>query len=304
MESTQNKPNPTMQNQPQRKVPMYLIAILITLGVSVLVLGIVLFQNQGKLKLAEENNAYIEQQKIEVEEELTELIVGYDSLKTENDSINDRLSIEQNKIRQLLKVQASNVHKLSMYEKELGTLRKIMRSYIIQIDSLNTRNRELTEENVAVRQELRQKEADIDKLSETQEELSSKVAFAQKLTAKNILVEGLNSRSKPKDKIAKIEKIRVCYTIRENNIADAGKKIIYIRILRPDEVVLSSPEAGMFEFQGESMVYSAKRELDYDNFDIDMCIYWDKTEELIPGNYFVALYSEGHEIGTSSIELK
>jgi hypothetical protein len=60
----------------------------------------------------------------------------------------------------------------------------------------------------------------------------------------------------------------------------------------------------MFMYDGESMVYSAKRDLEYDNADIDMCIYWDITEELIPGTYFMTLYSEGFEIGTSTLILK
>ena len=304
METPKNQQHTTFRNQSKPKVPMYIIAILITLSVLTIVLAIVLFDKTEDLNQAQEDKAYIEIQKTEIEGELNELIVGYDSLKTDNDSINDRLSIEQDKIRRLLRVQASNAKKLQMYDKELGTLRKIMRSYIIQIDSLNTRNRELTEENIAVRGELRQKEVDYEKLSETKEELSSKVAYAQKLAAKNILVEGLNGRSKPKDKIEKIEKIRICFTIRENNIANTGNKMIYVRIIRPDEIILSSPEAGMFEYNSESLVYSAKRELEYDNLDIDMCLYWDKTEELIPGTYFVALYSEGHEIGTSLIDLK
>jgi hypothetical protein len=304
MESTNPQKKPLAPTAPRRKTPMYLIAILVTLGVLSVVLTIVLVGKTQELNQTLEDKVYVEEQKVALEGELNELIVGYDSLKTENDSINDRLAVEQDKIRRLLRVQASNAQKLKMYEKELGTLRKIMRSYIIQIDSLNTRNRELTEENIAVRKELRQKEDDYQKLSETKEELTSVVAAAQKLTAKNIITEGLNSRSKPKDKIDKIEKLRVCFTVRENNVAEAGKKMIFIRIARPDEIVLSNTDAEMFEYLGESQVYSAKRELEYDNLDIDMCIYWDKTEELIPGTYFITLYCEGHEIGTSSIILK
>jgi chromosome segregation ATPase len=303
MESTNNQ-KPIIAPQPKPQVPMYMVAIIVTLSVLAVVLGLVLYQSSQKLNKAKEDISFVEDQKSHMEGELNEIIVGYDSLRTENDSINERLTIEQDKIRRLLKVQASNSKKLELYQKELGTLRKVMRSYIVQIDSLNTRNRELTEENVAVRTELKQKSDDFEQLSETAEVLSSKVAYAQKLTAKDILAEGLNDRSKPKNKVDKIAKIRVCLTIRENNIANAGSKMIYLRITRPDNVVLSSSEAGMFSFKGEELIYSAKRELDYDNMDIDMCIFWDNTEELIPGNYGIALYAEGYEIGSTSIELQ
>ncbi|QQS49672.1 MAG: hypothetical protein IPM71_08565 [Bacteroidota bacterium] len=304
MEPTNNTKSYSPYSKPQQKVPMFLVVILITLSVLAIVLGIVLYQKSQALTLSEEDRAFVEEQRSSLEGELTDLIVGYDSLKTENDSINERLVIEQDKIRRLLKVNASNAEKIRMYEKELGTLRQVMRSYIIQIDSLNTRNRELTEENIAVKTELREKEVQYQELSETKELLTKKVAEAQKLSAKGILVEGLNSRSKPKNDVDKIAKIRVCFTIRENTVAEPGKKMIYLRIQRPDEVVLSSSDAGMFEYQKQSVVYTAKRELEYDNLDIDMCIYWDKSEELMAGTYKITLYAEGYEIGTGSIELK
>lgn len=303
MESTKNPKN-HFYTPARPKVPMYLIFIVITLGVIASLLGILLIRYNQDLNEANEDIAFVEEQKTQLETELNELIIGYDSLRTENDSINQQLESEQDKIRRLLRINASNTQKINMYQKELTTLRSVMRSYIIQIDSLNTRNRELTEENIQVRQQLRKTETDVQQLSEEKEELSTKIAEAKTLTAKNLLAIGLNDRSKEKDKTDKIARLRICFTIRENNVADPGKKMVYLRIIRPDEVLLSSPDMGMFDFQSESLVYSAKRELEYDNKDIDMCIFWEKTEELIEGTYMCYLYCEGTEIGSTSLELK
>jgi hypothetical protein len=287
--------------EPKKKVPMYLIALVITLTVVSILLAIKLYTDT---RAHSENILFIETEKGKLESELNGLIVEYDSLKGENDSLAGQLTAEQEKIKELLRRDASSATKIKMYQRELETLRKVMRSYIVQIDSLNTRNRELTNENIQVRQELNQKTSDYEEVSKQKEELSKTVKIAQKLDAKDILAEGLNKNSKPADKVKKITKIRVCFTVRENNIAIAGKKMIFLRITRPDDVVLSSPEAGTFEFDGQSLVYSSKRELEYENVDIDMCIYWDVTEGLIPGTYFVNLYSEGYEIGTSSFIIK
>lgn len=280
---------------------MYLVALVITLSVIAILLALKLFIDNRNHN---ESLQYVESQKTQLETELNELIFEYDTLKADNDSLYDQLQAEQDKIRQLLKRQASSTTKIKMYERELKTLRDVMRSYIVQIDSLNTRNRELTEENIQVRSELRQVSTDYSELSKEKDELRSTVQVAKKLNATNILSEGLNKSSKPKDKIAKIEKIRVCFTVRENAVADAGPKLIYMQITRPDDVVLSSPDAGMFEFNEEQMVYSANRELDYANSDIDLCIYWDVAEELIAGTYFISLYCEGYEIGTATMVLK
>jgi hypothetical protein len=303
MEPNTQKPLASYQSQ-KPKTPTYLIALIAILAVISIVLAVLLLTESKQSDTYLEEKQYVEEQKGHLEVELNGLITEYDSLKTNNDSINIELEKQQTKIRKLLNVQASNTEKIKLYENELETLRKVMRSYIVQIDSLNTRNRYLTDENVQVKSDLRQKEDDYNKLSEVKEELVTKVALAQKLSAKDILAMGLNDRSKEKDRVSKIAKIRACFTIRENNVAEAGKKMIYLRIVRPDNVVLSAPDAGVIVCQGQELAFSAKRELDYANQDIPMCIFWDKTEELIAGTYKISIYSEGYEIGTTTLDLK
>ena len=101
-----------------------------------------------------------------------------------------------------------------------------------------------------------------------------------------------------------MEKIKVCFTIRENAITQAGKKDIFLRIIRPDDIVVTSSTSELFDANGEKLVYSAKRQLEYDNKDIDMCIYWERAEELIPGTYLAELYCENSLIGSTSFVLE
>jgi hypothetical protein len=302
MENTDTSTNKGyIDNKPKKRSTTLLMVAIGLLTVAITVLGIMLYQNSQKYN--EEKQLIIEE-KLDLERQLNEMIIEYDDLKTENDSMNTLLVTEQNKINRLLKIDASNAQKIKMYKQELETLRKVMRSYIVQIDSLNTRNRELTAENIQVRTQLEQVVQDREVLTQEKEDLSSQVAIASVLSAKNIVAEGLNKRSKPNDKSQKIEKVRVCFTIRENAIANAGNKIIYLRIIRPDDVVLTAGGSTMIEVNGEQLVYTTYRELEYDNQDIDMCIFWDKTEELIPGTYTVHLLAEGYEIGTTTFDLK
>ena len=304
MDTTKPSGNSYPYTEKKSKVSPILIVAIIILSVTIGVLAYLLSKESIKLDLTTEEKAIIEEQRQDLEGQLNEIILEYDSLKTNNDSINTLLMAEQAKIKQLLKIQASDATKINMYKKELETLRKVMRSYIVQIDSLNTRNRELTEENIEVRTTLRQVEQDKQQLEQQKEVLSSKVEKASVLSAKNIVAEGINRSSKPKDKINKIEKIRVCFTVRENAIAKAGSKTIYLRIIRPDDIVLGSPNSGLIEVGGQQMVYTETRELEYENQDIDMCIYWDITEELIAGTYNAILYADGFEIGRTTFILK
>ncbi|MBA7554551.1 hypothetical protein ES705_47175 [subsurface metagenome] len=202
MEPKSDISKPTMPPPPpEKKVPMYLIAIVITLSVIAILLGIKMFTDSRKHN---ENLQYVEGERTKLEKELNGLILVYDTLKTQSDSLALQLEAEQERIRKLLKRQASSTTKIKMYQKELETLRKVMKSYIVQIDSLNTRNLELTEENIQVRDELQQKTSDYDELSKKTDELSETVRFAQKLIATNIIAEGLTKSSKPKNKINKI----------------------------------------------------------------------------------------------------
>ena len=274
------------------------------LSVAITVTVILLIQQNNKLKVTSEEKQLITEEKMDLERQLNEMIIEYDDLKTENDSVNTLLASEQAKIKRLLKIDASNAEKIRIYKQELETLRKVMRNYIVQIDSLNTKNRELTDENIMVRSQLATAEQDKSQLSKEKEDLSTQVAKASVLSAKNITADGLNSRGKSNDRSSKIEKVKVCFTIRENSVAKPGKKMIYLRLLRPDDVVLTAGGSTMIEVNGEQLVYSAYRELDYENQDIDMCIYWDKTEELIAGTYNVHLYAEGAEIGSTTFDLR
>ena len=289
---------------PKSGTPLVLIIVIAALAVLIIVMGYFLYDFSKDLKKTEEANMLLKEQKVELESKLNSLIVEYDSLMTENDSINILLSAEQEKIRRLLKYRASDATKIKMYTKELETLRAVMRSYIVQIDSLNMRNLELTAENIEVRTRLREVETDRDALTERTELLSSQVQLASVLTAKNVVVYPLNKKSKVKDKVSKVEKVKVCFTVRENNVASAGTKDVYMRIIRPDDVVLTSEEGDLFEYNGDMIAYSAVRQLEYENKDIDMCIFWDKAETLIPGVYTVILYAEGYEIGYATFALK
>jgi cell division protein FtsL len=289
------------QSKKKNSKPVVLILLIVILLGAIGIMSVMYYN----LKMdSQEQVQLLEEEKNRLTSELKNLYFDYDSLKTENDSINIHLEAEQEKIERLLSINASNVSKIRLYKKELKTLRDIMKSYIIQIDSLNQRNKQLSEENIKVRKELYSIEESKKKLEEEKEELSSKVEIATVLNAKDINADPLNKRSREKDKISKVEKIRTCFTLRENPIIEPGEKVIYIRIYRPDGVVLASPDEGTFEFDGEQIMYSAKRSVEYENQDIDVCIYWDRTEPLIEGEYIVELYAENNLLGSDTFLLR
>ncbi len=235
--------------------------------------------------------------------ELRKMMYGYDTLRTNNDTLNAQLAREKEKIRRLLAINASNVELIRKYRAEINTMREIMKSYIVQIDSLNTRNKLLAAENQDIRQKFSQVQKTNVELEKVREELSSKVEIASVIPAKDIVPVALNKNRKETTRVDRIDKLRVCFTLRENPIATAGKKTVYMRIIRPDQLLITTSPDNLFDYKGSKMIFTESRTVDYMNQDIEMCIYVDNTGDFIPGNYNGELYLEGNLIGTFTFML-
>ena len=249
----------------------------------------------------------VSDEKEQVTNELKELIVQYEDMKSDNDTVNQKLAEEQARIEGLLeelkKVKRNNSWQIHKYKKELSTLRVIMKSYIYQIDSLNTLNINLRTENSAISQENRRVSNKNAELKNLTEDLSSTVEKASVLRAINISTIAIRKKGKETNRIKKTEKIKVCFSLAENAVAKKGAQFIYIQITNPQGQVLSGVNNSV-TFGEQTIEYSDKREIEYDNKDLDICIYWAKSEELSKGEYKVNIISNGYIIGQNSFLLK
>ncbi|MFP4489411.1 MAG: hypothetical protein ACLFN1_08920, partial [Bacteroidales bacterium] len=176
-----------------------------------------------------EMETLLTEQKDSLTNELVMLHHGYDTLKTNNDTLNARLEEEKQKIERLLAINASNVQTIRTYRKEISTMREIMKSYIVQIDSLNTRNQILTAENTEIRQQMRQVEQNNENLSQEKNELSSKVEVASIIRAREIKPIPLNSKRKETDRLERFEKLEIAFILNENPVVEPGKRTVYMR---------------------------------------------------------------------------
>lgn len=295
-----------MENNTKKKSNFQLIIIIL---LALLLIFFVIDKIHQKQK-TEEIITQLEESNTEkqnISNEMKELLVQYDELKTNNDTINAKLAAEQKRIKQLIDelkyVKSSNSAKIKQYKKELNTLRKIMRSYIVQIDSLYTRNQELVKENAQVKNEYRIIISENQELSTARDSLEGTVKKASELKALNLVASGINKRGKKTNRISKLDKVKVCFTIDENVIAPRGEKWVYIRIAKPDKYILHESDNDLFTFEGKEIAYSAKRIVNYQGELTNMCIYWKKNENLIPGLYYVDVFADGSLIGTTAFTL-
>ena len=297
--TTANSINPTGQGI-TKGTPVKMLATTIILGVVLAFLVLMYFIQRHNM--VEMENVLTEE-KDSLATELRNMVVAYDTLKTNNDSLNAGLEKEKMRIVQLLEINASNVKLLKTYKREITTMREIMKSYIVQIDSLNSRNKFLVAENTEIRQEIKQVRSTNTELSKVKEDLTSKVEIASVVQAKDIVAVSLNKKRKETTRINLLDKLRICFTLRENPLARAGQKIVYLRVIRPDSLVITTSPDNLFEYNKNKIIYSASREVDYINQDIDMCIFLDNTGDFIVGNYSAELYLEGSIIGRTNFML-
>ena len=280
--------------------PTGMIVTSIVLAVALIFLVVMYFEKKSKMK---EMETALTQEKDSLANELRHMVIAFDTLKTNNDTLKAGMEKQKNKIVQLLSINASNVRLIKSYKSEITTMREIMKSYIVQIDSLNTRNKMLTSENTEIKQQITQVRNTNTELSKVKEELTSKVDIASVIQAKNIVAVSLNKKRKETTRINLLDKLRICFTLRENALAKPGQKDVYMRVLRPDSLVIATSPDNLFEYKGNKIIYSASRQVDYMNQDIDVCIYLDNKGDFIVGNYSVELYLDDNIIGRTNFML-
>ena len=245
----------------------------------------------------------LEVERNNIQGELTNMISEYDSLKFENDSIAATLNEASRTIEQLKNERRLNYNTIKKYQKEVGTLRAVMKNYLRQIDSLNTINKKLSGENVNLRQEISSLNLRADKAEEQAKEYQNKVKQGSILHARDITLVALNANDKVISRVKNAAKLRVDFTIGANELAKAGNRPIYLCITSPDGYLLSTDAMPTFVYQGVKKGYSESREVDYQNEDVDVSIFY-KGSGFIPGTYKIELYMDGNKVGGTEVAVK
>ncbi|HRT33500.1 MAG TPA: hypothetical protein P5023_03560, partial [Bacteroidales bacterium] len=247
-------------------------------------------------------------EKEQLTQQTEQLKEEYAMLTTNNDSLNVQLSKEREKVEQLIdrlkRTEATNRTKIRQYEQELGTLRSIMRGYIIQIDSLNTLNISLRKEAAAAKDEAKETRQKYEELQTTTNEYALKIQKGSMLKGRGINVVAITASNKETDRSSRTVKIKTCLYLVENNIATKGPRKIYIRVKGPDGILMTDGSQQIFNVGGEQMIYSAVREVDYQGSELEVCIYFAGSAPFVKGVYNVDVYTEEGKLGTADLLLK
>ncbi|CDD32396.1 hypothetical protein I6E18_01450 [Phocaeicola barnesiae] len=284
-----------------------LVIIIAVLVVVIAVVGFLAFNESRKNKEMSELFAV---EKQEMENEYSTFATQYDELQVQinNDSLKEKLESEKLKTQRLLEelrqVKTTNAAEIMRLKKELRTVRAVLRSYVMQIDSLNKINEALTKENVEVKNKYSQATAQISNLSAEKKSLNEKVTLAAQLDATNISVLPTNKRGKKAKKVKDVKKLAISFTIVKNITATTGNKTIYVRIAKPDNEILTKSSANTFAYEDRNIGYSIKKYIEYTGEEQQVTVYWDVEEFLPAGTYHVYLFADGNMIGQNAFSLQ
>ncbi len=249
-------------------------------------------------------------EKEELEEEYEDLAIqfdGYQELDIRNDSLQDLLSREQQRVQDLLEelrqTKASNARKIAELKKELATVRAVMKDYVRQIDSLNATNARLTEENQLVRRENQQMRSRNERLAEANNALTETVTRASMLEIISCELTTLNKNDHKTRMASHIKKLQFDFTVAKNITCTPGMKDLYARIIDPNGNLLEQSEAHTFPFENEEIYYSLMQQIEYTGEAYNgSCFCW--IDEAKSGFYTIDFFCEGNLIGSFPFQLK
>lgn len=296
----------TKENKEINKMSLLITAVVVLVLVVAGSVYYILHQKQQMQQLVEQYDV----EKESMEDELNELSLQYEGYKFQvsNDSLVQLLSTEQAKVQRLQEelrtVKSSNVRRITELKKEIQTLRKIMRNYVIQIDSLDRANKQLRAEKAQVVKQYQQATNTATQLAKEKEKLTERVTLASKLDATAIQVRTVNGRGKDVKKIKRMEQIVISFVIAKNITAPVGEKTIYVRIRKPDDDVLVKSRADVFTYENKEINYSCKKLVEYTGEELPVTLYWKIEEFLSPGEYRVDIFADGNLIGQKSFRLE
>lgn len=279
-------------------IPLVVIFALLLCGI-----GYLAFSLNEQKAANEEMQELAALDKKEMENEYEQFALQYSEMKTKinNDSIIAQLTQEQMRTQELLEelkqVKSTDAREIARLKKELATVRKVLRSYVMQIDSLNRLNEHLSQENTRIKAQNDEANRQIAGLSSEKASLSEKVAIAAQLDATGISMTLQNKKGKAAKKVKDAKTIVVNFTIARNVTAANGVRTLYVRIQTPSGDVLNG---GSFSYENRTMAYSMKKSVEYTGEAMGVTTYWNVGEFLSTGSYIVSIFADGNMIGSRS----
>ena len=282
------------------------ILIIAVALVAILAITVILLVKQANDKEAEmaEVVEIMNFEKEQVEKEFKDMSGEFDgyTANIHNDSLVKLLDDQKTKVQQLLEelrvTKSTNARRINQLKNELSKVRTVMIQYVNQIDSLNTANHVLRTENVEVKRKYQTASEAVDQLSKEKQSLNEVVTRASALDVAKFSMVTLNSKNRKTTWFSQVANLQFNFTIAKNITTTPGEKMIYLRITKPDDDLLTKNPNLTFPYEDKNINYSAAKQIEYKGEALSDVMYWKVEEILQKGTYRADFFAEGRKIGS------
>ncbi len=250
-----------------------------------------------------EASSQLEKISIELEEKIIEIeALGGDV--SELQQAKEELEKEKETLRK------SSNYKVSRLREKVKGYESLLKAKDVEIDRLKQLNDSLFVENTDLKVQQNEMQDAISSLEVDKGKLEEKVSFASRLKAQNIKIYAVNKRGKEREgpnlRSRQIEKLKVTFSLAENNVAPIEGKEIVIRVVDQDGKVIFdvAKGSGTFMYNGKEEFFTAKQDILFDNSKQNLTYFYEKSSEFAAGKYTMEAYTDGYLLGLKSFTVK
>ncbi len=247
-----------------------------------------------------------------VVEDLNSLKSEYDKAILESNATNEELVSARDNIARYIdsvKTMKADISSLSRYRRQVGVLKAERAKLIKQVDSLQRSNTAIAMQRDSTYVELEKQTVFNDSLVVQNTSLAQAVERGSALNLSKINVDAVRERNSGKlsstTRARATDKFKICFTIADNVIADAGDREFFLEALDPQGNVVGQSMSKTNE-NGASITYSKSTSFYFENKSLDICDYLNKPAgDFQKGQYMVNVYDDKLKLlGTSQFTLK
>lgn len=282
------------------------VGLLVLLLFASIIYTVTLYKDKQKTTIA------LTEERDLVVNDLNSLKSEYDKAILESNATNEELVSARDKIAKYIdsvRTMKADISTLSKYRRQVSVLKEERAQLMRKVDSLTKSNTFLAMQRDSTYVELERQTVFNDSLVVQNTQLANAVARGSALSLFTLSVDAVKERNSGKivstSRAGRTDKFKICFTVADNAIAEAGDRVFFLEVLDPQGNTLGESYS-VTNDEGASLVYSKETNFYFDNSSLDVCDFINKPAgDFQKGNYMVNVYDNKLKLlGTSKFTLK
>ena len=281
-----------------------LIGLLVVLLVSLAGYTYTLIQQNKETVL------FLEADKAEVQKELEAIVVSYNEILQDNELKDKDLIAARDRIVVLLdsvKNYKANLSIINRYKAQVRALKNERTQLFKRADSLLIVTQRLAIEKDSTTAVLNKTIKVVDSVTTANTQLFNSLEKGALIGITNLdataIIVRKGGKIKETKRASRADKIRVCYTIAPNTLAQAGDRVLYVQVINPDNNIIG--DKSNITFGQDLLTYSKSESVFYENQALDVCaIVGTAGQDVLKGLYTINIFDAQRQIGSTTLMLK